>query len=284
MKKFVVFFLFVLATFSFADESVNASNIMILPFEEIGKVEAGSGEIVSTLLSYKTNPKHYLVISSEKISDSDLEKIAKGNDVLDKKLQHTFQKMDVSYVLSGTIIGFEGMIHGGYSVIDVQTGKAFLKEMVLDSKSILEFIERINHPFSEQVPDKPESNIVHYDFTVRIISGSLNGEVCQGSFSYDSSKLKKEGNEKISALEASFTFLGKTSKRKAILEFVDGKFKDIYTGGSQKGRNYGINEGFGRNQFGRNSESFIREGKSYFGYLDKKTYVDGAGTIEYIKR
>jgi hypothetical protein len=58
--------------------------------------------------------------------------------------------------------------------------------------------------------------------------------------------------------------------------------KLAFTGGPNNNR-FGLNVGFSRNQFGRDEESFVRNGEEYFGYLRPDTIVDGVGTVQYRK-
>ena len=141
-----------------------------------------------------------------------------------------------------------------------------------------------------QVPnncEKPQQPI-HYKFTIDVISGSHNKDTYNGTFSYDASLLKNSGCEKIEVIDLEFVYRGETFSHFNCdsipeVEFVDGEFKDLYLVGGPQTKRFGINAGFERYQFGRSSEFFIRENKSYFGYLDEATYVDGAGKIEYCK-
>jgi len=130
---------------------------------------------------------------------------------------------------------------------------------------------------------------VQYDFTVKIISGFLEGDVYRGHFAYDPSHLKGVGAETIEVTEIDFKYRGDEYQRNGFdgvpkVRFKDGQFLDIVFVGGPKTKRFGLNAGFRREQFGRNSERFIREGKGYFGYLDKRTFVDGAGKITYRKR
>ena len=142
-------------------------------------------------------------------------------------------------------------------------------------------------PKTKNICDKPQQPI-HYKFTVDVISGSHNGDIYTGTFSYDASLLKNTGSEKIEVLDLKFVYRGDTfchfdCDSIPEVEFVDGEFKDLYLVGGPQTKRFGINAGFHRGQFGRGSEFFIHENKSYFGYLDEATYVDGAGKIEYCK-
>ncbi|MCC5619990.1 hypothetical protein [Nostoc sp. CHAB 5715] len=127
-----------------------------------------------------------------------------------------------------------------------------------------------------------EENIT-YNFLVNVISGSLKGRQFSGFFSYDPSLLKRKGQETITVLEAEFNYLSKYTHKDGIpsISFTDGNFERFIWVNGKTTERFGFNDGFGRTQFGRTEEAFIRNGKDYFGYLDENTYVDGAGTITY---
>lgn len=59
------------------------------------------------------------------------------------------------------------------------------------------------------------------------------------------------------------------------------KFKRLEWVGGIPTQRFGFNAGFNREQFGRDEEAFVRNKEDYFGYLDRNTYVDGVGRIEY---
>ncbi|NEP90535.1 MAG: hypothetical protein F6K18_29030 [Okeania sp. SIO2C2] len=135
-------------------------------------------------------------------------------------------------------------------------------------------------------PKKELQGKMTYDFTVKILSGSLTGRQFTGFFTYDPSTLQGEGEETILAEEVKFNYLSQYTHQKqhARLAFKNGTFQRmIWVDGKQTER-FGFNEGFERSQFGRPSENFIRQGQDYFGYLNPRTYVDGAGIVSYTLR
>lgn len=130
------------------------------------------------------------------------------------------------------------------------------------------------------------ASLVKKKINVTIISGTYTGEKGEAIVSYDNSKAKKSGDETIDGNEITFKFLEQTVTGKPQIALSQGKFKDVLWVASIKNRegqsfNFGFNTGFQRLQFNRPSEAFIRDNKSYFGYLFPNTYVDGAGTIHY---
>ena len=124
---------------------------------------------------------------------------------------------------------------------------------------------------------------ITYDFLVNVVSGSLKGRQFGGFFSYGPSVLKGKGQETISVLQAEFNYLSKYTESPTI-SFNDGKFEKLIWVSGKSTERFGFNAGFERNQFGRDEEAFIRNGKDYFGYLNERTFVDGAGTITYTPR
>ncbi|KTD57630.1 hypothetical protein [Legionella shakespearei] len=138
------------------------------------------------------------------------------------------------------------------------------------------------HFLNAQVANELTQKQVNVD----VISGTYQGEKGTALVSYDPSKIKGVGEEVVNDALVSFKFLNQTVNGKAQVTLKDGKFKDLLWVASIKNKegnsfNFGFNSGFNRYQFGRFSESFIRNGDSYFGYLFPDTYVDGAGTITY---
>ena len=129
----------------------------------------------------------------------------------------------------------------------------------------------------------PKTKNITYDFLVNVVSGSLKGRQFGGFFSYDPSVLKGKGQETISVLQAEFNYLSKYTESPTI-SFNDGKFEKLIWVSGKSTERFGFNAGFERNQFGRDEEAFIRNGKDYFGYLNERTFVDGAGTITYTPR
>lgn len=130
---------------------------------------------------------------------------------------------------------------------------------------------------------------ISYSLEVEIISGFNKGKIAKGSFSYNTFGIKGEGEEFLDVSEIEFTYDNDRYTRDTFdavpkIRLIDGKFKEIqFTGGPQAKR-FGINSGFNRNQFGRDSEIFILKGEDYFGYLNADTYVEGAGKVKYKKK
>ncbi|BBM84700.1 protein kinase domain-containing protein [Candidatus Uabimicrobium amorphum] len=131
-----------------------------------------------------------------------------------------------------------------------------------------------------------QTKLVHYDFKVNIVSGSLQGNTYQGSFSYNPEKLRGKGKEEIEATTTKFTFLDQVSIKTGNITFENGIFKDLHLQDSTKNHSYGINDGFGRDPkyFRRYSEQFIINGKSFFAYLNPQSMLDGAGTVTYTRK
>lgn len=126
-----------------------------------------------------------------------------------------------------------------------------------------------------------------FKFEIKIISGFHEGKKYAGNFTLDTSKLKKQGEEMIEVDSINFVYEGDNYSKDSFdsipkARFVDGVFQDLFFVGGPQIKRFGLNDGFQRAQFGRDSELFISEGKSYFGYLDEDTYVEGAGTVEYL--
>lgn len=130
-----------------------------------------------------------------------------------------------------------------------------------------------------------EEEKITYDFHVNVISGSLKGKEFNGFFSYNPLLLTGKGKETITVQEAEFNYLSKYTHKDGIpsISFTDGNFEKIIWVSGKSTERFGFNDGFNRTQFGRDEEAFIREGKDYFGYLDKNNYVDGAGKIVYVR-
>lgn len=135
-------------------------------------------------------------------------------------------------------------------------------------------------------PITATSGYITYDFIVNVISGLLAGRQFSGFFTYDSSLLKGNGSETIQALKVEFNYLSRYTQADGIPEvsFIDGKFKRLIWVSGKLVERFGFNDGFQRTQFGRDEEAFIRQGKDYFGYLNERTIVNGAGTITYTRR
>jgi hypothetical protein len=119
---------------------------------------------------------------------------------------------------------------------------------------------------------------------VDIVSGTMNGQHFVGAIDYDASLVSKTERSVIAARNVRFCYrngLLESFDAPPQLEFDKGTFvRAIGTGGDNQNR-FGFNAGFDRNQFGRETEAFIRNGDDYFAYLNPATYVDGAGVINY---
>ena len=165
-----------------------------------------------------------------------------------------------------------------------------MKKALLTVISVLFIMMSASAPLTaEDPPDPVVTGIVQYEFTVEIISGFLEKEVYKGKFSYNASRMKGTGAESLEVTDISFTYRCDVYQRKSFdwipkVKIQDGKFIDIEFVGGPQNKRFGLNVGFNRNQFGRESESFIREGQRYFGYLDPHTYVEGAGKVTYKKK
>ena len=128
-----------------------------------------------------------------------------------------------------------------------------------------------------------------YAFTIKVISGSLQGEVYKGTFTYSINNLVGKDRQSIEVDDISFNCRGIKYDRNGFdsvptVILKNGEFSDLVLVGGPHEKRFGINGGFNREQFNRPVEIFINEGKGYFGYLDADTFVDGAGVITYIPR
>jgi hypothetical protein len=124
------------------------------------------------------------------------------------------------------------------------------------------------------------------NFEIQIVSGFLEGKKYIGKFFYDPKEVKGVGEELIEVTDIQFEYEGLSFQKNGFdgvpkVRFLNGEFQDLIFVGGPKEKRFGLNDGFLRDQFGRESELFIREGKSYFGYLDEETYVEGAGLVKY---
>ena len=147
----------------------------------------------------------------------------------------------------------------------------------------------IKNEINEYIVKKSNKADVSYDYQIKIVSGSKINKSASGKFSYDSSVLKGENVEFIEVFDFSFTYENKTYTAndldwKPKIRFEKGKFINVFFVGGAINNRFGANVGFSRIQFGRPSEKFVRDGKSYFAYLNPYTIVDGVGRIEYKKR
>ena len=159
-----------------------------------------------------------------------------------------------------------------------------------DSSSTITDIGLLTNDNNEnKIKSKQEiKSLVHYDFKIQIISGTKEGKLFKGSFSYNSNLLKKVGEESLEVESFNFSYEGEEFNEKNLdwtprVKFINNKFIDLSFVGGPNNKRFGLNEGFRREQFNREIEKYIIEGNSYFGYLDPVTYVDGAGKIEYKK-
>ncbi|WP_392535469.1 pentapeptide repeat-containing protein [Nostoc sp. C117] len=135
----------------------------------------------------------------------------------------------------------------------------------------------------EEVCLRSDAQKITYDFTVRIKSGSKLGQIFVGFFSYDPSShiTEKEGEELITVSEIKFDYMSIYDQDKPNIVLDNKKFKRLEWVGGIPTQRFGFNDGFNREQFGRDEEAFVRNKEDYFGYLDRNTYVDGVGRIEY---
>ena len=98
--------------------------------------------------------------------------------------------------------------------------------------------------------------IQHYSFQVKVISGFLEGETYTGHFSVDTSKLTGQGDEHLPVEDIDFRCRGAAYGRDgfdAVPEtwFHNGKFTELRLVGGPHDKRFGLNAGFGREQFGR---------------------------------
>ncbi len=128
--------------------------------------------------------------------------------------------------------------------------------------------------------------LVSYEFTVKIVSGTLSGQSYRGTFAYDQHLLKQQGLESIKASTLQFAYVPSMQNfdGQGNLSFNNGSFVALTFSGGPSNQRFGINTGFDRNQFGRSSEAFVRNGDQYFGYLNASAIVDGAGMLSYLRK
>lgn len=120
-----------------------------------------------------------------------------------------------------------------------------------------------------------------YLIKINIISGSKKGQLAEGivSFLQDATQGIHHANRFILHYDDQCYTIKETGAPKA--ELYEGLISNLKVVAGPSQHRFGINGGFARTQFRRNSEKFILEGKEYFGYLYPNTIVDGAGTISY---
>ena len=127
-------------------------------------------------------------------------------------------------------------------------------------------------------------------FEVKIVSGSKRGQKFYGGLSYRMENEMSDQEQVAELTDFRFCFAGKLVTLAnfdpiyyslPVVQLRAGKFeKMLAIGGDGTGR-FGFNGGFERYQFGRIEEEYIRRGEYYFGYLDARTNVDGAGKVTY---
>jgi len=167
-----------------------------------------------------------------------------------------------------------------------------LERMVITFRGVIETTELtvVGMNFSslnQEIQSIKQGLPVAYEFTVKIVSGTLMGQAYSGSFTYDPKRLKGIGQETIPAQSLQFSYLPANQQvfdSPGNLLFTNGALSSLMVTGGPSNQRFGINAGFDRNQFGRASEAFVRNGDQYFGYLNAATFVDGAGTISYVRK
>jgi hypothetical protein len=140
-------------------------------------------------------------------------------------------------------------------------------------------------PTLTPIPKAPEPTIVSYSFQVNIVSGSLMGKSFKGSFSYDPKLATGADPQIVTDTAFQFNYLIGTElvlDAPAKITVIGGKATQLTVVGGPQGKRFGINLGFDRNQFGLESEAFVRNGEQYFGYLNANGFVDGAGRVAYL--
>jgi hypothetical protein len=126
---------------------------------------------------------------------------------------------------------------------------------------------------------------VTYSFQVDIVSGSLMGKSFKGSFSYDPKLATGADPQTVTGTDFKFNYLIGTElvlDAPAKITLIGGKATQLTVVGGPAGKRFGINLGFDRNQFGLETEAFVRNGEQYFGYLNASAIVDGAGRVTYL--
>ncbi len=140
---------------------------------------------------------------------------------------------------------------------------------------------------AQEIQKVQQSLPVTYEFTIKVVSGTLSGQTYTGSFSYDPKLLKGQGAESIVAQSLQFNYLPANQQSfdsSGNLSFNNGTLVSLAVTGGPGTKRFGINAGFDRNQFGRTSEAFVRNGDPYFAYMNSSALVDGAGTISYLRK
>lgn len=153
-----------------------------------------------------------------------------------------------------------------------------------------EFSSNIGEAYVEDCEnvDDGDSNPIKYEFAIEILSGSLIGNSYDGHFNLDIADLDSSCMDtlQIETMHLNYQnrcFTEENMDYQPFVVFNRGELQDLYLVGGPNELRFGINDGFHRSQFGREEEQWIRDGGSYFGYLDEYTYVDGAGIITYSK-
>lgn len=131
---------------------------------------------------------------------------------------------------------------------------------------------------------RPHPAELRWNFVVRIVSGSREGQRWPGVFTVGA--LPPDGSGVVPVETFSFQYGGMRFSQGDLpvrVHFENGTPVELLGVGGPDHLRFGFSEGFGRDQFGRESEAFIPEGQPYFGYLDPDTYVDGAGVVRFTR-
>lgn len=133
------------------------------------------------------------------------------------------------------------------------------------------------HPLLTPAPQTP----MHYRVLVDVISGSRAGERYEGYFAFPA---PRRGHAQVPITESAFCFGTRVYRNiggPAVAIHGEAGLREIRATGGPRGAGFGLNLGFRRGQFRRPSETFVRQGKNYWGYLNGRSIVEGAGRVRY---
>lgn len=132
--------------------------------------------------------------------------------------------------------------------------------------------------------NRPPPASLRWTFEVHIVSGSREGQRWPGAFTVGELPPGGSGVVPVETFTFRYGRLRFTQGDLAVrVRFENGEPVELLGVGGPDRLRFGFSEGFGREQFGRDSEAFIANGEPYFGYLDPDTYVDGAGTVSFLR-
>lgn len=142
LRKVVVFLFVALISLTYG-QKIERKGLSVLEFREYGEASQNSGITVAELVTNGIDPQQYFIVERSQISQVLKEKLFGSGDSISEDDLKSLKLLGVSFVMLGSISKIEDKYHGGYRIVDVDSGQIGIKGSVTGAKDFQEFVDKV---------------------------------------------------------------------------------------------------------------------------------------------